>query len=84
MASVFSESSNKICFQSSALMLIESTVDVMTLRFGWTMCVHVEELLIFSQLRDKDWYAQRLVYGCNLQQMWMKGSTLNLTDIKKI
>lgn len=83
LAGVFSDSLNKICFQSSALMLIKSTVDVTTLRFGRTVCVHVEELLIFSKARDKDWYAQGLVYGCNLQ-MRMKGSISNLTDIKKI
>lgn len=60
-------------------MLIKGTVDVMTLRFGWTVCVHVKELLIFSKARDKDWYAQGLVYGCNFQ-MWIKGSISNLTS----
>lgn len=49
----------------------------------WLDCVRVEELLIFSKLRDKEWYAQGLVFGCNLQ-MWIKGGMLNVSDIKKI
>lgn len=66
LAVVFPDSLKKRCFQSSALMLIKSTVDVTPLRFGWTVCMHVEKLLFFSKARDKDWYAQKLVYGCNL------------------